>query len=183
MDGRASVFQPGNRCAEVDESGLAVDAVRDLNRCLRLAGAMGPAGARPQDNKSGPAQVVGEPLGREARGEIPAAAAGLATLVKAQGVAERLGNFLRRCGGEVSYGWLRWGLVGHRRRLDRTTERNKNNNYPQRHREAACRMASVESPLRFVVGNAGWVRLQPKFLTNVGILLGVERSPVLGEQA
>ena len=45
------------------------------------------------------------------------------------------------------------------------------------------RPGSMESPLRFVVGIAGRVRLQPEFLTNVGILLGVERSPVLGEQA
>jgi hypothetical protein len=37
--------------------------------------------------------------------------------------------------------------------------------------------------LRFVPGIAGVVRFQPEFLANVGILLGVERSPVLGEQA
>ena len=29
----------------------------------------------------------------------------------------------------------------------------------------------------------GWVRRQPEFLANVSILLGVERSPFLGEQA
>src|SRR5428012_10892 len=69
-------------------------------------------------------------------GEIPAAAAGLATLVKAQRVGERLGNFLRRCGGEVSYGWLRSGLVRHGRTLGWTSERNKNY-HPRRRREAA----------------------------------------------
>jgi hypothetical protein len=37
--------------------------------------------------------------------------------------------------------------------------------------------------LRFVLGIAGRVRFQPEFLANVGILLGVERAPVLGEQA
>jgi hypothetical protein len=45
------------------------------------------------------------------------------------------------------------------------------------------RPGGVESLLRFVVGIAGRVRLQPEFVANVGILLGVERSPVLGEQA
>ena len=37
--------------------------------------------------------------------------------------------------------------------------------------------------LRSVSGIGGWVRLQPEFLANVAILLGVERAPVLGEQA
>jgi hypothetical protein len=37
--------------------------------------------------------------------------------------------------------------------------------------------------LRFVPGIVGRVRLQPEFLANVAILLGVERAPVLGEEA
>ena len=45
---------------------------------------MGPAGTGTHDDKSGSAQVVNQPLGREPRGEIPAAAAGLATLIKTQ---------------------------------------------------------------------------------------------------
>jgi hypothetical protein len=112
-------------CAEVNKRSFAVHGVFDLNHCIHLAGAMGPGRTGAHDDKSGSAQVVGQPLGREARGEIPAAAAGLATLVKAQRVGECLGNFRRRCGGEVSYGWLRWGLVGHGRTLGWASEQNK----------------------------------------------------------
>jgi hypothetical protein len=60
---------------------------------------------------------------------------------------------------------------------------------PRRPREA-CWVAKsptdhciVKRWLRFVPGIPSWVRLQPEFVANVAILLGIERAPVLGKQA
>ena len=74
------------------------------------------------------------------------------------------------------------------RRAERERQRQAAKPQPARRRQIApahCGRPTRQRgiPLRFVVGIAGWIRLQPEFLTNVGILLGIERSPILSEQA
>jgi hypothetical protein len=114
---------------------------------------MGPRRTGAHDDKSGSAQVVGEPLGREAGGEIPAAAAG--AFHARQNAARRrvprqFPPALRR------RGQLWMAQVGTRqawRTLGWTTERNKNYHHPWRRREAACRTAGD----RGQEASGGWV--------------------------